>query len=311
MPRYEVSSLDVWGNAVDGYDVNNQFREGTLLIRPGAGDADLVKALVDNGYLNRAAIGAFVTGDLEVGDNVDFLEISEPDPTFSAVDENGEARYLDANTRAQAEAQLQDGEQVEDVQGMRPVLHLELIQGESGAKPFLVKLFTYDQLYRALHEPRGWYPKSAVVELRAVPGKASSKDLLVESWVNGDYYNELELGGLEGAELGIDPNGSVIKGWTDINSQARVAMDAFLERGGVGLPTFVQIPGVEALGKAIRKNTDDYFDQTISHEEFGRRNRAIWDKASAEGLNALVQEWLNENPTRESPEAAARRRRHD
>ena len=32
MAVYEIYTLDVWGNATDGYEVNNQFRTGGLMM---------------------------------------------------------------------------------------------------------------------------------------------------------------------------------------------------------------------------------------------------------------------------------------
>lgn len=40
---WKVHSLDVWGNAKDGYDVNNEFSAGTVEIPEGATDEELLK----------------------------------------------------------------------------------------------------------------------------------------------------------------------------------------------------------------------------------------------------------------------------
>ena len=51
-PRtWAVYSLDVWGNAADGFEVNDRSRAGTITISDDATDADIIGALVDADFL--------------------------------------------------------------------------------------------------------------------------------------------------------------------------------------------------------------------------------------------------------------------
>lgn len=89
---YEVRSLDMWGNARDGYEQNNSFRVGTITLRDdghegGYGDDDaIVAALRDAGFLNRNVLGPMEAANglegprVQVEDNGDaFIEIADPD----------------------------------------------------------------------------------------------------------------------------------------------------------------------------------------------------------------------------------------
>lgn len=48
---WEVKSLDVWGNAEDGYEVNNEHGAGKISIPAMTDDAGLVKLLKKEGFL--------------------------------------------------------------------------------------------------------------------------------------------------------------------------------------------------------------------------------------------------------------------
>lgn len=54
---FDVWTLDVWGNAADGFDVNDRSKAGTIEIDPGADDAAFVDALIRGGFLNESARG--------------------------------------------------------------------------------------------------------------------------------------------------------------------------------------------------------------------------------------------------------------
>jgi hypothetical protein len=58
--KYEVRSLDVWGNARDGFEVNNSFRAGHVEVPPHASDRDFLRALRDGGFLSAASSGGVV-----------------------------------------------------------------------------------------------------------------------------------------------------------------------------------------------------------------------------------------------------------
>lgn len=49
--KWKVRSLDVWGNAEDGFDVNNEFNAGQIEIPWGSDDAELLKLFKKKDYL--------------------------------------------------------------------------------------------------------------------------------------------------------------------------------------------------------------------------------------------------------------------
>lgn len=138
MPLYRVSTPDVWGNAVEGYEVNDQRAAGEVYVRPGTGDEELVGVLIDAGHLRPAARQAFRDGALQVdapGFDGD-VTITENDPQWAAVDpEAAEQRWLGASSRAEAEAQLEEGEEAEEVVGERPILLLSALEGHPQGAP--------------------------------------------------------------------------------------------------------------------------------------------------------------------------------
>ena len=51
--KYEVHSLDVWGNARDGWEVNQAFHTGICIeIREGDSDEDILQKLADADILS-------------------------------------------------------------------------------------------------------------------------------------------------------------------------------------------------------------------------------------------------------------------
>lgn len=71
--RYEWIDLDVWGNARDGFEVNNSWRTGLFIVIPDtATDRDILKALRDARILTRGATTRSVTIDGD--DGMLFLE---------------------------------------------------------------------------------------------------------------------------------------------------------------------------------------------------------------------------------------------
>ena len=66
-----INYFDVWGNEVDGYEVNNQCVEAEdIVITDDATNDDIINYLQLAGYLNTNDASLF-----EVEDNGDFIEI--------------------------------------------------------------------------------------------------------------------------------------------------------------------------------------------------------------------------------------------
>lgn len=130
MPLYEVRSLDVWGNAAEGFEVNDSFRAGEIYIPP---EADPIPLLVEAGFLEQLALQADSGVDFDVGDNT--IEITELDREIAVASRHGD-RWLEfpgTLEEAQEEArvgnlELQAGESPEDIywsESLRPLYTLE------------------------------------------------------------------------------------------------------------------------------------------------------------------------------------------
>jgi hypothetical protein len=53
MPKYRIISLDVWGNAEDGWEVNAAYNTSHIVeIADESDAASVVDALIDYGYLS-------------------------------------------------------------------------------------------------------------------------------------------------------------------------------------------------------------------------------------------------------------------
>jgi hypothetical protein len=52
--KWEVKSLDVWGNKKDGFEVNQEFGAGEIEVPPMTDDAGLLKLLKDGGFIKES-----------------------------------------------------------------------------------------------------------------------------------------------------------------------------------------------------------------------------------------------------------------
>jgi len=56
---YAVGTLDVWGNPIDGWEVNNTFRSGADIVKvrhadkSGPTDADIIRSLRRDGHIRK------------------------------------------------------------------------------------------------------------------------------------------------------------------------------------------------------------------------------------------------------------------
>ncbi len=74
MARFQVLSLDVWGNENDGFDVNQSFYTNHYIDIPDINnDADIIVELIDNGLLKSHA----TTDNIEIDGDDFMLYVSE------------------------------------------------------------------------------------------------------------------------------------------------------------------------------------------------------------------------------------------
>lgn len=106
MPVFRVFALDVWGNAAEGFEVNNQFRRGTVFIANPSERDEVVAALRAHsswGDEPDDEVSVWLVGD---GD----LEVSETERTWAAVDRHGNQRWLGIDDDLTLEEILADPE---------------------------------------------------------------------------------------------------------------------------------------------------------------------------------------------------------
>jgi hypothetical protein len=130
---YEILSFDVWGNAAEGFEVNNQFRRGEIYLRPHETALDVVRQLIEHGALLPGAEAALLGGTLTV-DLDEMITVSDVETELAVVTGGDGNRWLDvhgtlAQVRARAiEDELLEGdetpEDIEEVSDDRPILTL-------------------------------------------------------------------------------------------------------------------------------------------------------------------------------------------
>lgn len=272
MPKYTVTDyFDVWGNAVDGYEVNNQSSGPEVMIRGEATDEQFVKALIEAGALAKNALALFEDGELMVGDDGgDGIEISERETAWSRQEGHGDTAYVEDSDAYLAEdytpeqVAAEEGEGEPDdyavVVGHRPILGLHPEYNELDAKPFWRDVVeTYGE--RFVGDRPGAH--EAVLELRAAPekleghrktpvkGHKSYGVLKVEAHVDGEYFGTFDFPDdfENDTPLGLAVHGGVVAleegGDVDIQ-ELKVALDVFMDRGGVGAPAFLKVKPYEA-----------------------------------------------------------------
>jgi hypothetical protein len=65
-----VNYFDVWGNAVEGWEVNNLCSEGIVEITENATKSDLIQALIDKGFF----LDTVIEKDVEIQNDFEMIE---------------------------------------------------------------------------------------------------------------------------------------------------------------------------------------------------------------------------------------------
>ena len=78
---FPVLSIDAWGNLEDGYDWNACYKVGSIDLDLDAEDRDIIRAMVNAGYLTALALeSAEVEDD---GFNIVILDKETREPVFA------------------------------------------------------------------------------------------------------------------------------------------------------------------------------------------------------------------------------------
>jgi len=215
MPRYEIRTLDVWGNARDGFEVNQTFHEGYLNLArnelEGEGwDQRLVEALVDEGALGAAARELLEEEQLQVED-------------LWGGGRGGGWREEGSSIEIAELVQQPDEELEEPFEAWRPILVLGLMMpatkphqfwartlfDEDGTKEKLVlAVDAFQQIWSCLRIDRAdWFYTWSIPELRRA------------------MHNAQEL------HAGVDSTGDQVYLYADEFEEVLVALDAYLEQG--------------------------------------------------------------------------------
>jgi hypothetical protein len=81
LKTFPVLSIDAWGNQEDGYEWNQWFNVGTIDLDLDAENRDIIRAMVDAGYLTALALeSADVEDD---GYNIVILDKETREPVFA------------------------------------------------------------------------------------------------------------------------------------------------------------------------------------------------------------------------------------
>jgi hypothetical protein len=76
---YTVWSFNVWGNAKDGYEVNDRSNEGSIELPENCTDNQIIKALKDSGYLKKGKhTSSFDIGGDDMVITIDWAKDSYP-----------------------------------------------------------------------------------------------------------------------------------------------------------------------------------------------------------------------------------------
>ena len=78
---FPVLSIDAWGNETDGYDWNNWFHVGSIDLDLDAENRDIIRAMVNAGYLTPAGLNVCDVED--DGFNIVILDKETREPVFA------------------------------------------------------------------------------------------------------------------------------------------------------------------------------------------------------------------------------------
>ena len=78
---FPVLSIDAWGNKTDGYEWNQWFNVGSIDLDLDAANHDIIRAMVNAGYLTALALESAAVED--DGFNIVILDKETRDPVFA------------------------------------------------------------------------------------------------------------------------------------------------------------------------------------------------------------------------------------
>lgn len=269
MPVYEViGGLDVWGNAVDGYEINNQHPEGFATLRDEWDERRIIETLSKQGHLGNNAVELLDAGELGVEtegiyeDGLGGFGIVEREQAWAHYAPGEEPRFIDAHDDQTAEQVAEDDgespEEYELVEGWRPILllHAQIPEHEERKR-----VFWRDSVLSGDAQRPGPRVK-ANVELRIDPeAPGRSGKLLVDVWVDGEFFGERPFPFRDGYELGLAAHGGAdpekYQPLVEVPDakEMEVALDAFWDNGGEAARRYLK---VKPYSEIVQGRKDHY-----------------------------------------------------
>ncbi len=248
MPIYLVHSLDVWGNPVDGYEINEERDIGEVYIpvrHEEENDVSIIAALVERRFLSSTAQRAFDDERILIGGapGDEDIEIFERDTALSAVNEDGEERFIES------ERDLTDHDVAQTINDDRPLFHLVKTKLKWERLSSFYRLVLpvkcmhmedYELRIVASYGQEGKNPPviSFLVSPYALNGQPVSDaesdefDFYLADWVKGDSTTTSFPKNKKAGRIGFDPLTSEELYLTkDQLSDLMVHLDHFLEKG--------------------------------------------------------------------------------
>ena len=78
---FPVLSIDAWGNETDGYEWNQWFNVGSIDLDLNAANHDIIRAMVNAGYLTALALESAVVEDDDY--NLVIVDMETREPVFA------------------------------------------------------------------------------------------------------------------------------------------------------------------------------------------------------------------------------------
>lgn len=76
---YKIYTYDVWGNAEDGYEVNNMFESSfIIMLKPDCSDQEIKEALIETGFCNDEILKEKI--DTDGDDTIIYINLSDGEP---------------------------------------------------------------------------------------------------------------------------------------------------------------------------------------------------------------------------------------
>jgi hypothetical protein len=256
---YEV--YDCSGNPVDGYEDCQAANQGFLSIRDDWPEGKIIEALAVEGHLTKEQVeawkGNLILFDSDHGDGYELSEFEQAWAYMGGGLGPGEWTDYDVTMTAQQIAAAEELDYVEGmhelVAGNRPFMRIEPDYPDDEAAVFWRGKMNRPVPFETGLEAQSRLQRAGLIELRANPEKLTRKKragggvLRVSVYVDGEFFGVRDFpDALEDEDpIGLAESGGTVSVTEAELGEMKVALDAFLDRGGEVAPVFLKVPGKE------------------------------------------------------------------